>query len=303
MLTGILVALATPFTADGEHLDEQAAAELVRDLIADGVHGIVVGGSTGEFFSMTPAERQRVLEIVVQVANGRVPVIAHTGSLSTTETIALSQHAEAAGADMLMVVPSYYERLTDRELITHFQRVGAATKLPIMLYNIPSACSTDVTPDLVAKIAEVCDAQYVKDSSGDMHRIFQIGYATGGRVVPVSGADTLALQALAWGTQAAVWGAANATTRECVALYKLVAEKKDLEGAGQLWGSLLPVMNFLETRGYIASVKAAAELCGRRVGSPRAPILPLAEADRVDLQGLLDGLKAVAPLVDRTLAQ
>lgn len=298
MLKGILVALATPFTADGEHVDEQALAQLVDGLIRDGVHGIVVNGSTGEFFTMTNAERKRVLEVAIQAADRRVPIIAHTAALSTREAIDLSQHAEAAGADALMVVPSYYEPLTDREVITHFQRIGAATKLPIMLYNIPAACSTDVKPDLVARVAEATPTiKYVKDSTGDMHRVYQIMWATGGKVTPISGSDTMAFQALAWGTTASVWGAANVTTRECVALYELIVVRKDLARAAALWDKLLPVQHFLETRGYIASVKAGAELRGRKVGSPRAPILTLAAADRAELKRLLDDLESVAPLV------
>jgi 4-hydroxy-tetrahydrodipicolinate synthase len=301
MLKGILVAMATPFSASGEEVDEQALAQLVEELIRDGVHGIVVCGSTGEFFTMTKEERKRVLAVTVETARRRVPIIAHTAALATSDAVELSKHAERAGAEVLMVVPSFYEPLTRREVVSYYKRISEASRLPIMLYNIPSACSTDVTPDMIAEITAVANVPYVKDSTGDLHRIYQIQWATGGKVTPISGSDTMAFQALAWGTTAAVWGAANVTTRECVALYELLVVKKDLAKAAQLWERLLPVQHFLETAGYIAAVKAGAELRGRKVGAPRAPILPLAEGDRTELKRLLDELAAVEPLVNEAL--
>src|ERR687884_687944 len=136
---GVLPALVTPFTDDGEAIDTGALAALVERLVGAGVGGLVPGGSTGEFTTLTNAERRRLVEVTVEAAAGRVPVVAGTGALSTRETVELSVHAERAGAAAVMVVPPFYDPLGWRELQAHYGAVADAIDIPIMYYNLPAA--------------------------------------------------------------------------------------------------------------------------------------------------------------------
>ena len=136
---GVLPALITPFTEDGADVDADALAAIVDRLVGAGVGGLVPGGSTGEFTTLSDAERREVTEVTVEAAAGRVPVVAGTGALSTHETVELSVHAERAGATAVMVVPPFYEALSWRELLAHYTAVAEAISIPIMYYNLPSA--------------------------------------------------------------------------------------------------------------------------------------------------------------------
>src|SRR5918911_3988772 len=136
---GVLPALVTPFTADGEAIDGDALRAIVERLVGAGVGGLVPGGSTGEFTTLSHAERRELVEVTVEAAAGRVPVVAGTGALSTRETVELSRHAEASGAAAVMVVPPFYDALSWPELLAHYAAVADAIAIPIMYYNLPSA--------------------------------------------------------------------------------------------------------------------------------------------------------------------
>src|ERR687895_223959 len=136
---GVLPALVTPFTADGDAIDAQALAAIVDRLVGPGGGGLVPGGSTGEFTTLTNAERRLLIEVTVEAAGGRVPVVAGTGALSTRETVELSVHAEQAGAAAVMIVPPFYDALSWRELLAHYTAVADRISIPIMYYNLPAA--------------------------------------------------------------------------------------------------------------------------------------------------------------------
>ena len=146
---GVLPALITSFTDDGRALDTGALAANVERLIGAGVGGLVPGGSTGEFTTLTHAERRRLVEVTVEAAGGRVPVVAGTGALSTRETVELSVHAEQAGAAAVMVVPPFYDALSWPELLAHYTAVADAIEIPIMYYNLPSASVSMAVPSSV----------------------------------------------------------------------------------------------------------------------------------------------------------
>src|ERR671923_122944 len=142
---GVLPALITPFTEDGAAIDTQALAANVERLIGAGVGGLVPGGSTGEFTTLTNAERREVVETTLAAAAGRVPVVAGTGALSTRETVELSVHAAQAGAAAVMIVPPFYDALSWHELLAHYTAVAKAIDIPIMYYNLPSASGVKLT--------------------------------------------------------------------------------------------------------------------------------------------------------------
>src|ERR687890_1000344 len=153
---GVLPALITPFTDDGDAIDTHALTAIADRLIAAGVGGLVPGGSTGEFTTLTNAERRQLVEVTVQAADGRAPVVAGTGALSTRETVELSVHAEQAGAAAVMVVPPFYDALSWRELKAHFQAVADAISIPIMYYNLPGATGVTLTAEQLRRLPVAC---------------------------------------------------------------------------------------------------------------------------------------------------
>ena len=173
-LSGVLTALATPFTPDGQ-IDENALRLLVDRSIDGGVDGVVACGSTGEFAAMSGAERRFVVETVIDQTANRAPVVAQTGAVSTAEAVELSRHAEAAGASVLMVVAPYYEPLSLDETVEYLRTVAAAVDLPIMLYNLPVATGVNLDPDTVGRLArEIDNIRYIKDTSADMAQAGQL---------------------------------------------------------------------------------------------------------------------------------
>src|SRR5919109_3184241 len=160
---GVLPALITPFTDDGDAIDPHALATIVDRLVGAGVGGLVPGGSTGEFTTLTNAERRRLVEVTVDAAGGRVPVVPGTGALSTRETVELSVHAEQSGAAALMIVPPFYDALSWRELLAHYTAVADAIDIPIMYYNLPSASGLRLTAAQLQELPITC----LKDTGGD----------------------------------------------------------------------------------------------------------------------------------------
>ncbi len=283
---GVLPALITPFTEDGGAVDSDALAAIVDRLVGAGVGGLVPGGSTGEFTTLTHAERREVIEVTVEAAAGRVPVVAGTGALSTRETVELSVHAERAGAAAVMVVPPFYEALGWRELLAHYTAVAAAIAIPIMYYNLPSASGVTLDPEQLRELRRVARVTSLKDTGGDAAWATQL-IQTEECPTLLNGWDTLTFAALAAGVRAVVWGAASILPEQCVALHRLLIDDIDLPAARELWARLWPLCHFLESRSYSAAVKAGCALVGDTTGPVRAPLLPLDEDATAELEGLL----------------
>jgi 4-hydroxy-tetrahydrodipicolinate synthase len=275
----------TPFD-DERNIDDSVLEQLVVDLIQRGVHGVVVNGTTGEFASLTAAERRRNVEVAIDAADGRVPVTVQVGALTTEEAVAHAAHARQRGADQVMLVAPYYEHLTDPEIEEYVRRV-VAVEIPIMLYNNPGATGWSMTPELIASLAQIDGVEYVKDSTDDPRRLFRIAELCGDAIQVLQGTDTLALLGFLAGGTAMVWGAANALPEHCVALWQLAVEQQDLAAAREAWEFLYPVNRYLEEVGYVAAVKAATSLRGIHVGAPRPPLLPLSDKHVEALRGLL----------------
>jgi 4-hydroxy-tetrahydrodipicolinate synthase len=279
---GVLPALITPFTADGSAIDNHALAANVDRLIAGGVGGLVPGGSTGEFTTLSNAERRQVVETTVEAAAGRVPVVAGTGALTTRETVELSAHAEQAGAAAVMIVPPFYDPLSWRELRAHYTAVADAIEIPIMYYNLPSATGVNLTAEQLRELPIAC----LKDTGGDAVAATEL-IQTGGPIL-LNGWDTLTFAALAAGVRAVVWGVASIIPEQCVELHRLLIDEIDLPAARELWSHLWPLCQFLESQSYPAAVKAACRLVGDTTGPVRAPLLALDDAATSELAALLE---------------
>ena len=278
---GVLPALITPFSEDGGAIDTEALAAIVDRLVGAGVAGLVPGGSTGEFTTLSHAERRRLVEATVQAAAGRVPVVAGTGALSTRETVELSVHAERAGAAAVMIVPPFYDALSWRELLAHYTAVADAIEIPIMYYNLPSASGVRLTAAQLRELPVTC----LKDTGGDAVAATELIHTDGPTLL--NGWDTLTFAALAAGVRAVVWGTASIVPERCVELHRLLVDDIDLPAARDLWARLWPLCHFLERQSYPAAVKTACRLVGDATGPVRAPLLPLDEAATRELTALL----------------
>jgi len=269
-LKGVYSAVATPFTGDQE-LNEGGLRALIDRTIDAGVHGLVPCGSTGEFSTLTRAERERVVEIVIEQTAGRVPVVPQTGATSTREAIELSRHAEANGAEAIMVVAPYYEPFSIAEVKRYYADVAGAVGIPVMAYNLPAATGVNLTPQILGElIEEVPNVKYVKDTSGDFTAAAQLIHEYGDAVSVFVGWDTLFLAALLEGAAGSVIGAANVVPGQLVSVYDAV-QSGDLTLARELWKTLFPLMSTLVSGGYNAGIKGGMELIGASAGPQRAP--------------------------------
>lgn len=292
-LHGILTALIAPFTSDGA-LDEDGLKNLVERSIAGGVNGLVTCGSTGEFSAMTHEERKRVVEIVVQAAAGRVPVVAQTGATTACEAIELTRHAEQVGADVVMIVTPYYEPISVEETVDYLKTVAASVSIPVMLYNIPPATGINLDPALVERLAdEIPNVRYIKDSSGNMEQALQLIHNLGDKIETYIGWDVLTLAGLLEGAAGIVAGAANVVPRELSEVYAAVQDA-DLVRARELWNKVYPVIDGLLTEPFIPAIKAALKVQGHDLGEPRLPIHPASPETTERINGLLAQLDAHA---------
>jgi 4-hydroxy-tetrahydrodipicolinate synthase len=288
---GIHTALVTPFDPR-ERLDEDMVAALVEDLLGNGIRGVVVNGSTGEFPALTVDERKRCVEVASAAAAGRVPVTVQVGAMRTTEAVEHAHHAAEQGAACLLVVSPYYEPLGEAEVVDYFRAI-ADVGLPVMIYNNPAATGWSMTPELISRLADLEQVRYLKDTTGDARRLFRLQQLCGDRLELLNGQDTLALLGFLAGARGTVWGAPNATPVQCVKLWELTVAAPDLERARRLWDAFYPVNHFFEEEGYVAAVKCATVLRGLDVGAPRRPILPLAPERVEELRRLVAHLDEV----------
>ena len=286
-LSGVLVALVTPFTADGAEVDGANLEAHVDRLIRAGAHGLVPGGSTGEFTTLTLDERKYVTELTVKAAGGRVPVVAGTGALSTRDAVDLAAHAAAAGASALMVVPPFYEALDLPTLKALLRDVHDAAQLPIMYYNIPSATGLHLTPAEIASLADVEGVRYLKDTSGDAVGLTELLHEHADRITTFNGWDSLTFYGLAAGAKGSVWGLANVVPELSRQLWDAVAVDGDLERGRELWARIYPLTRLLERHPYAAAVKTGMALTGHPAGPVRKPVALLEGEPRAEFARLL----------------
>ncbi|WP_169250895.1 4-hydroxy-tetrahydrodipicolinate synthase [Brevibacterium sp. 'Marine'] len=270
-LRGVLTALTTPFDAE-ENIDFEALGRIVDRSIDGGVDGLVVGGSTAEFATMTGEERQSMLEFVIERTAGRVPIVAQTGATSTREAIRHSQAAQAAGADVLMIVTPYYEPLTQAETVDYIKAVASAVDIDVMLYNIPAATGVNLDPGTVRQLAEdVANIRFIKDSSANWEQALQLIHHHSDVISTFIGWDSYIYSGLVEGAAGMVAGAANVLPSEIVSVSTKIADG-DLHGAREEWQRLYPVIDAMISEPFIQAVKTGLELRGVPVGSPRRPL-------------------------------
>lgn len=282
---GTFTVLITPFTADGSAVDVPALRRLVNWQIEQGIHGLIPLGSTGEFLSMTPDERRQVIEVCVAEARGRVPVLIGTGAEWTRDAVALAREAEAMGADGVMVIPPFYSSPTEDELFEHYRRIGEAISLPIMIYNNPATANVDLLPKTVARLSEIDNVLYIKESTLEVTRVRDIVELCGDRLTVFAG--ILGYESFWLGAQGWVAVCSNLIPQESARLFELVADHSDRDGALALYRRILPIVRWVGGHRYVAASKAGLAMMGLPVGDPRAPRLPMPQSDVAELRTVL----------------
>jgi 4-hydroxy-tetrahydrodipicolinate synthase len=272
MFKGSLVALITPFR-DGA-VDEKAFRDFVAWQIAEGTNGLVPCGTTGESPTLSHDEHKQVVELCIEVAKGKVPVIAGTGSNSTAEAIELTRHAQEAGADGALVVTPYYNKPTQEGLYQHFKAIHDATDIPIVVYNIPPRSIVDMSVATMAQLAKLPRIVGVKDATNDLTRPVRTKLAIGAQFCQLSGEDGTALAYLAQGGHGCISVTANVAPRLCADLHEAWG-KGDVKTAMRLNERLMPLHEALFAETSPAPVKFAASLLGKAREACRLPLAEL----------------------------
>lgn len=291
-LKGICCALCTPFTENGERVDETGLKKHVDSMLEAGMHILLVCGGTGEFAYLRPEERRRIAEVASKHINGRAAFMVQTSTVNTADAIEYAKHAESVGADGLLILPPYFEGPNQDGVYYHFEKIAEAIKIPIMVYNIPVHSGFDITPAFFKRLLEIDNIRYIKDSMADMVRIQQLLNICGEKGEVFNGGDPTAFFSLVAGCTGCVWGAPNAMPKESVELYNLVSSGRIVE-ARDLWKRMFPANLFFWTHVYNAAVKAATNLSGRKVGPCRKPVQPLTAAEMGELK------EAMKPILSR----
>jgi 4-hydroxy-tetrahydrodipicolinate synthase len=286
---GVIPALVTPFGEDGS-VDAAALVRHAEWLLENGSTGLVGTGTMGEAQSLSDGERRLVIETLVDAADGRVTVTAGVSSETPAKSIAFAADAAAAGAGGLMLLPPLGYHGDEREIEAFYHEVAGAGGLPVMAYNNPKASGTDMSPALIARLAEIDGVVAVKECSGDARRIAEILYTTEDFEVLVGG-DDWALEGFCAGATGWISGVANVAPRECADLYRLCSEGS-LEPARELHGRLLP-LGRLDMKPKLAQYfKAAMDIVGREGGPCRPPRLELTAEERREVEEAVRALGA-----------
>ena len=284
---GSITALITPFK-DGK-VDARALQKLVEWQIDQGTHGLVPCGTTGESPTLTHDEHRRVVELCVEAAAGRVPVIAGTGSNATAEAIELTHHAQSAGADGVLVVTPYYNKPTQEGLYLHFKAINDCADVPIIIYNIPGRSVIDMSVETMARLFKLKNIVGLKDATANMSRASLQRAALGTDFIQLSGEDATALGFMAHGGQGCISVSANVAPALC-AEFQLACLAGNFKLALQLQDRLMPLHDALFVESNPGPVKYAASRLGLCSADTRLPLAPLAPASRKKVD---DALAAV----------
>ncbi len=285
MFTGSFVALITPMRADGA-VDEDALARFVEWQIHEGTQGLVPVGTTGESPTLTHDEHKRVVEITVEVARRRVPVIAGAGSNSTREAIELAKHARRAGADAALVVTPYYNKPTQDGLFRHYSAIADQADIPVLIYNIPSRCVIDMSVETMARLAAHRNIVGVKDATANLARPLHTTRAIAKPFSQLSGEDHTALAFLAAGGHGCISVTGNVAPRLVSQMHKAWADGR-LAEAMAIQARLLPLHDAMFVESNPGPVKFAASLLGHSADMCRLPLAPCAEATRARVRAAM----------------
>jgi 4-hydroxy-tetrahydrodipicolinate synthase len=286
---GIFTPAITPLSLDGQ-IDFSAFGEVIEYLVESKVHGIIIGGSTGEYYAHTAAERVEIAQCAKDVLKGRLPLVVGTGGIRTEDSVYFAEKAKELEADALLVGSPPYALPTQKEIATHVLAVDKAAGLPIMLYNYPARMGVAMGDEFFEAVAQCKNIVAIKESSGEMSRLHRLAHSHPSIQISC-GWDDQALEFFAWGARSWVCAGSNFIPREHVALYEACVIEKDFAKGRRIMSAMLPLMDFLEGGKFVQSIKYGSELNGLRTGGVRAPLQPLEESEKQELKEVIRTLK------------
>jgi 4-hydroxy-tetrahydrodipicolinate synthase len=278
----ISTAMVTPFNQKGD-IDFINTTKLIEHLIETGTESIVVAGTTGESPTLSKKEKVELFKHVVKVVNGRVPIIAGTGSNNTRESIALTIEAEKVGVDAIMIVAPYYNKPNQEGLFLHFEEIAKATSLPLMVYNIPGRSVVNISPDTIVRLSKIPNIVAVKEASGNLDAMSEIIAKTEEDFLLYSGDDGLTLPVLSIGGTGIVSVASHVIGLEMKEMIEAF-DSNDTKKAAKLHQQLLPLMRSLFEAPSPVPVKKVLQWKGIDTGPVRLPLIPLTEREEAELK-------------------
>jgi 4-hydroxy-tetrahydrodipicolinate synthase len=284
-LRGSMVALVTPFR-DGV-IDAAALSRLVDMHVASGTSALVPCGTTGESATLSHAEHERVIDLTIQAANGRIPVIAGTGSNNTAEAIRLTQHAKDAGADASLLIVPYYNKPTQRGLFLHYKAIAESVDLPLIPYNIAARTGVNMEPDTVALLADIPNIIAIKEASGNLEQMSCLRALCGDRLILLSGDDALTLPVLAIGGTGVISVLANIIPQDVARMVALY-EAGEIEQARELHERMLPLVQALFIETNPIPLKTAMGWMGQIAADVRLPLCEMSEKHQAVLRQALE---------------
>ena len=294
MFKGSNVALITPFKDN--NLDEENYIKLINFHLENNTNGLVPAGTTGESPTLSHKEHERVIEICIKETKGKIPVIAGTGSNSTVEAVALTKHAEKAGADGALVVTPYYNKPTQEGLYQHYKAINDNTSLPIIIYNIPSRCVIDMSVDTMARLFELKNIAGVKDATGDLNRLDQTIKKLGPEFIQLTGEDGLAFEFNKRGGVGIISVTANIAPKLCSDMQKYSKSKSDneIKEAERIDQILQPLHKSLFIESNPAPVKYAAKILGLCDDEIRLPLVKIKKETQEEVKKALSSAKIIS---------
>ena len=291
MFKGSNVALVTPFK--NNKLDEETYINLINFHLENGTNGLVPAGTTGESPTLSHKEHERVIELCIKESNGKIPVIAGTGSNSTEEAISLTKHAEKAGADGALVVTPYYNKPTQEGLYQHYKSINDNTSLPIIIYNIPGRCVIDMSVDTMARLFELKNIAGVKDATGDLNRLDKTIKKLGHEFIQLTGEDGLAFEFNKKGGVGIISVTANIAPKLCSDMQKFSKSNSDneMKEAERIDTLLQPVHKALFVESNPSPVKYAAKLLGLCDDAVRLPLVKIMDETKSKVKNSLISAK------------
>lgn len=291
---GVIAYPITPFDAQ-DKVDIPLFKKLVERLVASGSHAIAPLGSTGVLPYLRDEEKEALTEATIQQVAGRAPTLVGVSNLTTERTIYHARFAEKAGATAVMIIPMSYWKLTDTEIVDHYDAVASRISIPIMAYNNPATSGVDMSPALLKRLLEIPNVTMIKESSGDVQRMHVLRKELGEDVAFYNGSNPLALAAFAAGAQGWCTAAPNLIAGANIALYEAIREN-DLTQARKLFYGQLDLLKFIVAKGLPRAIKAGLDLLGEDGGHLRGPLRPLTGAETAELERILAGMDAMARL-------
>jgi 4-hydroxy-tetrahydrodipicolinate synthase len=295
---GIYTPVVTPY-GDDFSIDKDRFADVIEHLISAGVHGLIIAGTTGEYYAQSTEERITLMKLAKEIIKGRVPLIIGTGAIRTEDSIVFAENAKAIKADALLIATPPYAYPTSREIALHALAIDRAANLPAMLYNYPGRMSVMMDEEVLDRVGRSPNFCAIKESSGDINRVHLL--ARDYPHIQLScGMDDQALEFFAWGARSWVCAGSNFAPEAHIALYKACAIQGDFDKGRRIMSAMLPLMSVLEQGGkFVQCIKHGLSLRGIPVGPPRKPLQPLNKDDKRALEQVVKVMNTTIEAIEK----